>query len=165
MRFEEFVDANMEALSRYARVLSGDRQAAHDLLADTLVAASSRWAKIGRMDSPAVYVRRMITNRHIDQSRRAKTRKRALALLEAVPPPVFDATHTIDQRHYLDGLLRDLPVRQRAALVLRFYLALTDEEIAAELRIHVGSVRSSISRGLSTLRSKTTDQELRTHLP
>jgi len=55
--------------------------------------------------------------------------------------------------------------RQRAALVYRFYLGLPDDEIARELGMKVGSVRSAISRGLATLRTKTTAQDIRTYLP
>ena len=75
-----------------------------------------------------------------------------------------DETHEIDQRDFLDGLLRELPARQRAALVCRFYLGLTDDEIARELGVAEGSVRSAISRGLATLRTKTSVHDVRTHL-
>jgi RNA polymerase sigma factor (sigma-70 family) len=52
--------------------------------------------------------------------------------------------------------LRYLPERQRAALVLRFFEDLTDEESAAALGCRVGTVRSLISRGLATLRAQMT---------
>jgi DNA-directed RNA polymerase specialized sigma24 family protein len=66
MTFDEFLDTQLGPLTRYARVLSGDRQSAHDdLFANTLVAASKRWDNIGQLDLPAAHVRRMLTNRQI----------------------------------------------------------------------------------------------------
>ena len=165
MTFDEFLDSQLGALTRYARVLSGDRQDAHDLVADTLVAASKRWDKIGQLDLPAAYVRRMLTNRHIDLTRRHRFIRWAHQPPEDHQhPSVSDKTNGIHQRGFLDGLLRELPARQRAALVYRFYLGLSDEEIAQELDMKAGSVRSAISRGLATLRTKTTVHEVRTNL-
>ena len=165
MTFDEFLDTQLGSLTGYARVLSGDRQSAHDLLADTLEAASKRWDKIGTLELPAAYVRRMLTNRHIDRARR----HRRLRWLHKLPedhqlPAVVDDTNGVHQRGFLDGLLRELSAVQRAALVYRFYLGLSDEEIAEELGMKVGSIRSAISRGLATLRTKTTVQDIRTYL-
>ena len=166
MTFDEFLDTQLGPLTRYARVLAGDRQSAHDLVADTLVAASKRWDKIGKLDLPAAYVRRMLTNRHIDLTRRYRTIRWAHEPPEDHQlPAVLDDTNGVHQRGFLDGLLRELPARQRAALVYRFYLGLPDDEIAQELGMKVGSVRSAISRGLATLRTKTTAQDIRTYLP
>ena len=165
MTFDEFLDSQLGPLTRYARVLSGDRQNAHDLVADTLVAASKRWDKIGQLDLPAAYVRRMLTNRHIDLARRHRFIRWAHQPPEEHQlPAMSDDTNGVHQRGFLDGLLRELPARQRAAIVYRFYLGLTDDEIAQELDMQVGSVRSAISRGLATLRTKTTVQDIRTYL-
>jgi len=165
MTFDEFLDTQLGSLTRYSRVLSGDRQSAHDLLADTLVAASKRWDKIGQLELPLAYVRRMLTNRHIDLTRRRRTIRWAhKPPADHQLPAVLDDTNAVHQRGFLDGLLRDLPAPQRAALVYRFYLGLSDEEIAKELGMKVGSVRSAISRGLATLRTRTTAQDIRTYL-
>lgn len=72
MTLDEFLDTQLGSLTRYARVLSGDRQSAHDLLADTLVVASKKWDKIGQREMPVAYVRRMLTNRQIDLTRRQR---------------------------------------------------------------------------------------------
>jgi RNA polymerase sigma-70 factor (sigma-E family) len=163
LTFDSFLDEHLEPLQHYARALCGDRHSAHDLVADTLVAASERWERIGRTDRPQAYVRRMITNRYIDHTRRYRRTVRAQALLETTGV-VRDPITAVEQRQYLDGLLQALPPQQRAALVLRFYLDRPDTEIAAELGVTVGSVRSAISRGLAALRGRTTVDELRSHL-
>lgn len=166
MTFDEFLETQLGPLNRYARVLSGDRQSAHDLVADTLVAASKRWDTIRQLDLPAAYVRRMLTNRHIDLTRRRRmVRWTQISPEDHHIPAIEDHTDAIHQRGFLDGLLRELPARQRAALVFRFYLGLPDDEIAQELGMTLGSVRSAISRGLATLRTKTTAQDIRAYLP
>lgn len=165
MNFDDFLDTELEQLGRYARVLTGDRQSAHDLLGDILVTASTRWVHISQIDHPAAYVRRMLTNRYIDLTRRSRRfiwSKTASDFAEIVEP--YDPIHNAQQRSFLDELLRNLPARQRAALVLRYYLHLTDEEIASELKITTGSVRSIISRGLASLRNITTLDDVRTFL-
>lgn len=164
--FEEFLDTQLAPLTRYARVLTGDRQSAHDLLADTLVTASRKWETIGQLELPVAYVRRMVTNRHIDLTRR----HRRFSWTHKLPEDHqlhtgLDHTNGVHQRGFLDELLRELPAPQRAALIYRFYLGLPDEEIAQELGMKVGSVRSAISRGLATLRTRTTAQDGRDYLP
>ncbi|MTD12798.1 sigma-70 family RNA polymerase sigma factor [Nakamurella sp. YIM 132087] len=164
MTFDEFLHDHLDPLARYARVLTGNRDDAHDLVADTLVAASDKWERIRRTDAPETYVRRMLTNRHIDRHRRTAVLGRVRKLLVSYRTPAVEGTGTVDQRLYLDSLLRDLPARQRAAIVLRFYLGRSDEEIAAELGVAEGSVRSAISRGLATLRTRTSAIDVRSHL-
>ena len=165
MTFDEFLDAQLDALGKYARLLCGDRQTAHDLVAETLIAAAKRWSTVAQYDHPAAYVRRMLTNRHIDATRRGRLLTwKTLPGDEHLPHPAADITRTINQRWFLDGLLRDLPARQRTALVLRFYLDLSDQDIAQEMQMAIGTVRSSISRGLATLRTRTTEQDVRSYL-
>ena len=162
--FDEFLLAELDALRRYGRVLAGDRQSGHDLVADVLVTAAGRWDAIAAVDSPALYVRRMLTNRHIDLVRRQRRFGRSTPIEDVDPPVSGDRTAGVEQRAYLDGLLRALPARQRAALVCRFYLGLPDEDIAAELGIGVSSVRSSIARALASLRTATSVDDVRSHL-
>lgn len=164
MTFEDFLQTELDALRRYARVLSGDRQSGHDLVADVLVSAAKRWRTIGSLDAPALYVRRMLTNRHIDLVRQDRRRGTSASIDELDLPAAGDATVGVEQRAYLDGLLRALPARQRAALVCRFYLGLSDEDIAAELGIGTSSVRSAIARALATIRSTTSLADVRSHL-
>lgn len=162
--FDEFLATELDTLSRYARVLSGDRQSAHDLVADVLVTAARRWDTIAPLDAPVLYVRRMLTNRHIDLVRRQRRVGRPTSMDEIDLPAAGDPIAGVDQRAYLDGLLRALPARQRAALVCRFYLGLSDDDIAAELGIGLSSVRSSIARALAALRATTSLTDVRSHL-
>lgn len=164
MTFDEFLAAELDALRQYARVLSGDRHSGHDLVADVLVTAAKQWHKIGPLDCPGLYVRRMLTNRHIDSVRRQRLFGVPTPIDEVDMPVQGDRNAGVEQRVYLDGLLRSLPARQRAALVCRYYLGLSDEDIALELGIGASSVRSAITRALASLRSQTSLSDVRSHL-
>ena len=149
--FDEFVRKELAALAGYARVLTGDRQAAHDVLADVLVKAQVKWKRIGVMDTPGAYVRRMITNAFLDERRRWSTRHlRSVPALPEVAGP--DRTSSVDDRAELHLLLSRLPRQQRAAIVLRYYLDLADDEIGREIGCSAVAARSYISRGLTSLR-------------
>jgi RNA polymerase sigma factor (sigma-70 family) len=110
------------------------------------------------MEFPAAYVRRIVTTTFLAERRRWSTRH--IRPFAAVPEPAAaDPTSSVDDRSALHTLLAGLPRQQRAAIVLRFYLDLTDDEIAAELRCSAGAVRGYISRGLATLRVVVTEAD------
>ncbi|GIE59208.1 RNA polymerase subunit sigma-24 [Actinoplanes octamycinicus] len=153
--YEEFADSRLSALLRYAVMLTGDPTAAQDLVQETMLRVQLHWRRVARSDSPDGYVRRIMTNQFIE-SRRASWWRRVL--LRADPDPVVAAPtdHAAEsaERDRVWSLLARLPRRQRAALVLRYYEDLPDQEIADILGCAVGTVRSSISRGLDALRAE-----------
>lgn len=153
MTFEEFLDAELDGLDRYSRVLAGDRQLAHDCLADSLIKVQVRWASIAGMDNPLAYVRRVVTNTFLDQRRSWAHRMLHLVahdqLVQVAPASELSALHDRAQLH---GLLQRLPRQQRAAIVMRHYLDLPDPEIAEAMSCTVGAVRTYISKGLASLR-------------
>ena len=155
MTFEAFLAGELDSLRRYARLLTGDRDVAHDVVADALIKAHVRWNRIGRMQFPAAYVRSMVTNGYLTKKRSWSERfissTRSGELPERAVPV---AARSVDDRDQLEQLLRALPQQQRAAIVLRYYFDLTDEAIAAELRCSAGAVRSYVSRGLRAIRER-----------
>jgi RNA polymerase sigma-70 factor (sigma-E family) len=158
--FEEFLDEELAALRRYATVLTGDPQRAHDVLAEALLRAHSRWSRIGRMDLPAAYVRRMVTNEFLSEKRRWSARHIRLTRSGDVPDVALpDLAGNVDERAHLRQLLTGLAPRQRAVLVLRYYLGFDDGEIAAELSITPGAVRTAASRAIAALRIATTNAQ------
>ncbi|WP_327030136.1 SigE family RNA polymerase sigma factor [Micromonospora sp. NBC_01740] len=155
MTYEEFADSRLAALLRYAVMLTGDPHQAQDLVQDTMVRVQLNWRRVARADSPERYVRRMLTNQYVDW-RRGSWMRRVLLRAEpddAVPAPADHAQHAVD-RDQIWSWLSGLPRRQRATLVLRYYEDLPDAEIADILGCAVGTVRSSISRALATLRAE-----------
>lgn len=154
LSFDELLSTELEVLTRYARALSGNREDAHDLLADVLVAAHQRWDRIGPLDNPVGYVRSMLTNRFLDAQRQRK-RRSVLLLRTARERPAAVATNAaVDDRSQLHDLLATLPAKQRAAVVLRYYLDLPDAVIADELGLTASSVRSMTSRALASIRER-----------
>ncbi|MEU4552817.1 RNA polymerase sigma-70 factor (sigma-E family) [Micromonospora violae] len=155
MTYEEFADTRLAPLLRYAVMLTGDPHQAQDLVQDTMVRVQVNWRRVARADSPERYVRRMLTNQYVDW-RRGSWVRRVLLRGEpdaSVPAPTDHAQSAVDRDQIWSWLSR-LPRRQRAALVLRYYEDLPDVEIADILDCAVGTVRSSISRALATLRAE-----------
>jgi len=150
MRFEEFTAARLPALLRYAMLLSGDREQARDLVQEVLARALVKWGRIGAVEEPYAYVRRMVTNEFLSWRRRRRVPTVPLdeATLGGREPVVPDR----EDRDDLRGMLARLPRQQRAVLVLRYYEDLTDDEIASALRCRVGTVRGYASRALAALR-------------
>ncbi|GGS25969.1 MULTISPECIES: SigE family RNA polymerase sigma factor [Actinokineospora] len=161
MTFEDFLNQRLASLLRYATVLTCDPVQAQDIVQDVLVRAQQRWSRIGRMELPAAYVKRMVTNEFLSWRRRRTDVAVPFATIDALSPPVSDPTIVIDQRAALLAGIARLPRKQRAAVVLRYYDGCTDEEIATELGCSTGTVRSHISRAVATLRAAIqTEQEL-----
>jgi RNA polymerase sigma-70 factor (sigma-E family) len=155
MRFEDFVAVRLPALSRYATLLCGDREEAHDIVQEVLTRALVKWARIERLDEPYGYVRVMITNEFLSRRRRPA---RTVPLLEDHDSPAQPAGSPADH----DGLwqrLKTLPRQQRAVLVLRYYEGLGDDEIADVLGCRPGTVRGYASRAIATLRIEITTAE------
>jgi RNA polymerase sigma-70 factor (sigma-E family) len=153
--YEEFAESRLAALLRYAVMLTGDPHLAQDLVQDTMVRVQLNWRRVARADSPERYVRRMLTNQFVDW-RRGSWLSRVLLRPEADPawPCPTDHAQENAERDLIWSWLAKLPRRQRAVLVLRYYEDLPDAEIAEVLGCAVGTVRSSISRALATLRAE-----------
>ncbi|HEX6357228.1 SigE family RNA polymerase sigma factor [Actinophytocola sp.] len=151
MEFAEYVTRQRPALMRFATVLTCQTWLAEDLVTDVLGRAFERWDRISVMAQPNAYVRRMVVNDYLSWRRRlARSSPRA-----DVEPATEGLSDGADERAERDAMIRrlgGLPRKQRAAVVLRYYAGLPDEEIAAELGCKVTTVRSQISRALAALR-------------
>lgn len=155
MTFEEFAAARLPALLRYAAVLTGDREQARDIVQTVLARAFANWAKIRRSDRPEAYVHRMVTNEFLN-TRRGR-RPRLVELTREVvsgrhAPTVADHAEQIGERGELWQHLQNLPPRQRAVIVLRYYEGLPDRQIAGMLGCTTGTVRGYAARAMAALR-------------
>jgi RNA polymerase sigma-70 factor (sigma-E family) len=154
--FEEFVVERGTALLRTAVFLAGDRQAGEDLLQEVLLRVYGRWA---RVDEPDAYTRRALVNAATSRRRGSGRAREDLvdfsdssAGRPAPPDTKGDLEGAVGDRHDLLGALRQLPPRQRAVIVLRYFDDLTEAEIAAQLGCRPGSVKTHASRGMARLR-------------
>jgi RNA polymerase sigma-70 factor (sigma-E family) len=157
MRFEEFAAARLPAMLRYAVLLSGDRDEAHDIVQEVLTRALVKWDRIAKVDEPYAYVRRMVTNEFLSRRRRRR-RIRTVPLSNRHEPPA-PAHPDPGDGDGLWQLLSGLPRQQRAVLVLRYYEGLTDDEIGEALHCRAGTVRGYASRALAALRIEITHAE------
>lgn len=141
-----------DALSRYAYLLTGSVDDAADLVQDALVRTFGTPRFGLTLPRAEAYVRRAILNQVIDRSRRDGTWRRVRHL--AVAPATVDSSAAAsDERLDLFGRVRELPPRQAACIVLRYYDDLTVDGIARVLGISSGAVKRYLSDGLRTLSS------------
>jgi RNA polymerase sigma-70 factor (sigma-E family) len=133
-----------------AYLLTGSRDAAEELVQDTLVRLHPKWARVAAAESPLAYVRRALINGFLARRRRAASRELPLWDLPDLADTA-DVAEAVSTRRTLITLLAGLPARQRAALVMRYLYDLPDPEIAAALGCRVATVRSIVSRGITAL--------------
>lgn len=150
----EFVSARGPALSRAAYLLTGDHQAAEDLVQDTYVVLVRRWQKAGRLD-PDAYVRRILYSRFVDTWRRRRLREVPTA--SPREDPGGDETSAAADRLTLRDALDRLAPKQRAVLVLRYYEDLTEVQAAAALGVSANTVKSQTRVALQRLRELAPD--------
>lgn len=145
--FRAFVEANGATLLHAARLLTGDHHRGEDLVQNTLTKMYLKW---GRIDQPLAYARKALVTSHIDATRRRSWHERPIETLPETPGT--DDTGVSDSRDELRRLLADLPPRERAVIVLRYYCDQSEQETAATLGMPVGTVKSTCSRALARLR-------------
>jgi RNA polymerase sigma-70 factor (ECF subfamily) len=145
--FEEFFAATYGRLVGLLFAFLHDRAQAEDAVQDALASALVRWPVVRGYHDPEAWVRTVAFRRAIDHQRRSARQRRALRRLGPPPslPPV-DAEH-LD----LVRALRRLPLAQREVLVLHYVAELAVDQVAAELRLPVGTVKSRLARGRAAL--------------
>ncbi|MFI1996679.1 SigE family RNA polymerase sigma factor [Actinoplanes sp. NPDC020271] len=153
MTFEEFVSTRLGTLVRYATVVTWDPHLAEDITQNVLVRAQARWSRIGRMDAPERYVKRMVVNEFLSWRRRRAARSIPVTVetLDGMLPAARDTAAEHDERDAMLRLIAALPPRQRAVIALRFYEDLAVEQIAEMLGCRTVTVRTHLSRALATL--------------
>jgi RNA polymerase sigma-70 factor (sigma-E family) len=140
------------ALGRLAYLLTGDAAVAEDLVQEAFVRAFARFAYLRRQDALTSYLRRTVINLAHKNFRRLSTER---AYVEAARAAGDLGTQPdVALREQLWAALRELPYRQRCALVLRFYEDVSEREAARLLGCRVGTVKSLVHRGLSSMRDQ-----------
>ena len=143
-------EAHALGLVRLAYVMLGDRAAAEDVVQEAFGGLYRRWGELSDKERALAYVRSSVLN-----GCRSALRRRAVGRrLTTYQPPAASAEATAlgyEERREVMQAVRRLPDRQREALVLRFYLDLTDAEIARIMGLRPSSVRSATHRALKAL--------------
>jgi RNA polymerase sigma-70 factor (sigma-E family) len=141
--FSDLYGTEHDRLVRLAFVLTGSREVAEDVVQDSFVRLYRRWRSA---EHPDRYLRQIVVNEcksHHRRTGRERDRRAMLYVVDSMPDR---------QGVELADVLLDLPYRQRAAIVLRYYSDLSENEIAEVLGCRPGTVGSLIHRGLEKLR-------------
>jgi RNA polymerase sigma-70 factor (sigma-E family) len=144
---------------RLALLMLGDRPSAEDATQEAFTAVYRRWDKVKDQARIEAYLRSAVLN-----TSRSVLRRRKLTLLHRPPsdPPVWSAESQAmlgEERRSVLAALATLPTRRREVLVMRFYLHLSDADIAQTLGISEVSVRSTASRALRSLGTKLQEED------
>lgn len=153
--------AHWHQLVRLAVMLVRDQGTAEEVVQDAFVAMHGRWSRLRETDKALAYLRRSVTNgarsvlrhrtvvdRHAEQLRHRPA--------DVVPGADHAAVSSARREAVLDALAA-LPQRQREVVTLRYYLDLSEAEIASTLRISRGAVKSHASRAATALRTRLGD--------
>ncbi len=149
--FTEFMTTHMDSLRYTAWLLVGDAHRADELTQQALVRTYGAWSR-ARTD-PLAYARRVLVNLRIDTWRRR--RREVLTAPDEMPDTPVEATapRAAEARDQLVRALTLLTARQRRIVVLRYLVDLSEVEVAADLGVSVGTVKSTASHGLAVLRA------------
>lgn len=125
---------------RLAHLITGSNEAAEDIVQDSFVRLHGSW---DRADHPGAYLRRIVVNGCHSWHRRRRMER------ERLPRPATEGVEP-EAHELLDALAR-LNLRQRSALVLRFYADMSEADVAEALGCRPGTVKSLVHRGLREL--------------
>lgn len=148
--FTAYVVQRRAQLHRTAYLLCGDAHRAEDIVQNALAKLYVAWPRASRADSVDAYVRRVVVNSHLDETRRPWRHERPVVDDRLDGPRETGAS--VEDSDALWTALRGLPPGQRRVVVLRHYWGLSVEETAADLGISPGTVKSQTSEALARLR-------------
>jgi RNA polymerase sigma-70 factor (ECF subfamily) len=145
--FEVFYAATFRRLVGQLFIVTGDLAEAEDVVQEAFARAAGRWASLHAYDVPEAWVRRVALNLAANGLRRR--RSRLAALMRLGPPRPVPAVP--EETAALAQALRALPVSQRQVMVLHYLLDLPVEQVARELNVPVGTVKSRLARARGAL--------------
>ncbi|UPK75886.1 SigE family RNA polymerase sigma factor [Nocardioidaceae bacterium SCSIO 66511] len=150
--FREFFAARRSDLSRTAFFLTGDDNAAEDLLQEAMVKTAAKWHRIHPNGNPDAYVRQVMLN--LVRSRWRRRQKITEYATDEVPEvhSAHDIESAVVAKSVLGRALQTLTARQRATLYFRYYEDLSEAETARLLGCSTGTVKSQSHAALAKLR-------------
>jgi RNA polymerase sigma-70 factor (sigma-E family) len=156
--FTSYFAARSDAMRATAYLLCGDWHRAEDLVQTAFTKLYLAWNRVSRHDVLDGYVRQTLIRVYLDEHRRVRWRRERItefperARAAITPVERAPAAEAPEDRLVLLRALAELPPRQRAVLVLRYWEDLSVEETASLLECSTGTVKSQAARGLQLLR-------------
>ena len=157
--FAELARDAVVRLDRAARLILRDPELARDAVQDGLLLA---WRSLPGLREPEhfdAWLHRLIVNACLDLARRRKRRVTEVELTDLHAPLLRDSSTDSEQRELVDAVLRRLDERERAIVVLHYYIGLPLTEVSAALGIPIGTVKSRLHRALGAMRIAIVDDE------
>ena len=150
--FGEYVAARWPRLVRAAVLLGCSPHEAEDVTQTALTRCLVKWAQVRRADDRDAYVYRVLVHTFTDSRRRRWTGEKPTEVLpDRADLTTSDETEQVLQRDALERAMVHLTDEQRVAVVLRYYLNLTEVQMAETLRVAPGTVKSRLSRALAAM--------------
>jgi RNA polymerase sigma-70 factor (sigma-E family) len=143
--------AHALGLVRLAVLMVGDQQTAEDVVQEAFFGLYRRWPALKDPERALAYARSSVLN-GCRMALRARFRRDKIAV--AAPDDIESAEATAllgEASREVIAALGRLPARQREAVVLRYYLDMTENQAAQAMRVSRGTVKSATSRGLAAL--------------
>lgn len=153
--FDDFFDEHFDRTRRILEVVLGDSALAEDSAQEAFIRAFRSWNEVSAMDRPAGWVLTVGLNR----ARDSFWGRRRDALHRSRPVPGGDLHVDSERDIDLVSRLRALPMRQRQAVVLRYLVDLSLEEVAAHMDCALGTVKSTLNAALTNLRVNTEEKK------
>jgi RNA polymerase sigma-70 factor (sigma-E family) len=149
--FRSFVLGSQARILRFAELLTGDRHVAEDLAQHGFAKLYASWRRL-QSGNPEQYVRRCVINANTDRWRRGTWRENTGATIPERPDQ-FDLAASLAEHDFVMRALAELAPIERAVIALRYYNDLSEAEIAGELDMPAGTVKSTAARALRKLRA------------
>jgi RNA polymerase sigma-70 factor (sigma-E family) len=144
-------EAHALGLVRLAVLMTGDQGSAEDIVQDAFLGLYRRWDRLTDLPHPLAYLRASVLNGCRTALRRRSRAERAHYLSE-VPSESAEARALLsEEQRAVARAIRSLPDRQREALVLRYYLNMSEADTAEAMRVSRGTVKSATSRALAAV--------------
>ena len=144
---------HVEGATRLAYLLTGDNELAQDVAQEAFVRMAGRFHDLRNHDAFGVYLRKTVVNLTRGHWRKRSHERSYLETQRGRGEPVVHQPD-VEGRDQLWRLLQQLPRRQRAAVVLRYYGDLSEQQTADALDCSVSAVKSLVMRAMQTLREQ-----------
>lgn len=151
--FEVFYRREYRPVLGLAVVLGGDRWTAEDVTQEAFLAAEQQWDRVGRLDKPGAWVRKVVANKSVSWWRHRGAEARAVVKLgrSANPGSVGDDPEFSAATTEVWGAVRGLPRRQAVAVALTYLEDCPLEQVAEVLGCAPGTVKTHLRRGRAAL--------------
>ena len=154
---EELYVRHMPGAVRVASLITGDADLAQDIAHDAFLRSVGRFRHLRQPEAFEAYLRRAVVNACTSHFRRRKVEAAYLRGQARADAPADEPDH--GRRDELRAALRALPPRQRAAVVLRYYADLSEQQAGEALGCSAAAVRSMVARAMETLRERISRSE------